>query len=310
MIVHRDYLWKIAFRLFMPQFIEFFYPEKYDEIDWVKGIEFLDKELNKLIPKSILKNRIADVLVRLYLKSGETVWILLHIEVQGYFDADFALRMHQMCYRIEDLFGVTPAMLCILTDDDPNFIPDHYERITWGSSHKTSFRTYKVMKNSPDKYLNPDSPISIIMEVAYNATTFKQNSDKNLVKLYLAIVKKLLTKGYSKDEVNVLFSFISGYVKFENEDYKRIFELKLDNMRGYETTEQLLENFFNPRKRLKLEKKWYIEQMVQDAKEKMERSVLLLLSNGIKAEIISQNLNLTLEEIKAIENKFKIKNIS
>ena len=38
-----DYLWKAVLRLFIQDFIKFFFPDKYDEIDWSKGVEFLDR---------------------------------------------------------------------------------------------------------------------------------------------------------------------------------------------------------------------------------------------------------------------------
>ena len=123
MNVGPDQLWKIAFRLLMQQFVGFFFSEKYDEVDWSKGIVFLDKELNTIQPESRPKNRIADVLVMLQLKNGDPLYIFLHIEVQGYFDVDFGLRVHQMSYRIEDKLGHSPVMLSIFTDDDLIFIP-------------------------------------------------------------------------------------------------------------------------------------------------------------------------------------------
>ena len=123
MTVGPDKLWKIAFRTMMPEFIEFFFPEKYDKIDWQKKILFLDKELQTIQPASRPKNRIADVLVMLHLKEGKPIWVLLHIEIQGYFDEFFGKRVHQMRYRIEDKLDASPVMLCIFTDDNPNFHP-------------------------------------------------------------------------------------------------------------------------------------------------------------------------------------------
>ena len=97
-------------------------------------------------------------------------------------------------------------------------------------------------------------------------------------------------------------------------------------MVDYETTEELLENFFNPEKRLLLQEKWFkedlrerfnkeIEEKVAQAKleaerehEKVERSILLMLSQGIKAEIIAKILELPIEQIGAIQEKYKDNN--
>ena len=101
MLIKRDHLWKTAFHTWMPEFIQFFFDDQYDAVDWSKGITFLDKELNAIILNSKPKNRIADILVRLNLKNNQKLIILLHIEIQGYFDKEFAFRVHQMRYRIE-----------------------------------------------------------------------------------------------------------------------------------------------------------------------------------------------------------------
>ena len=77
-----------------------------------------------------------------------------------------------------------PEMLCMLADNNPHFHPKQYVRQCWKLSHKTIFNTYEVMKNSPKKYVNPDSPISIIMEVAYNAIESKNKSGKSIMRLH------------------------------------------------------------------------------------------------------------------------------
>ena len=106
MRIDRDLLWKAAFRLYLKDFFYFFYRSYSRRIDWTRSPKFLDKELHKLYVQSDAMNRVADVLVRLYLKNGKPVWILLHVEIQGYTDGTFSFRFHQMRYRIEDMMGV------------------------------------------------------------------------------------------------------------------------------------------------------------------------------------------------------------
>jgi hypothetical protein len=77
-------------------------PDLYPEINFDKGYEFLDKELNKILPKSRTKNRRADKLIKVFLKNGKEQWILIHTEVQGYYDEEFSERMFTSFYRIYD----------------------------------------------------------------------------------------------------------------------------------------------------------------------------------------------------------------
>ncbi len=341
MIARRDYLWKASFRMFMPEFIQFFYPDKYDEIDWSKEVEFLDKELHKLHLKSKQKNRVADVLARLCLKDGSVLWVLLHIEVQGYFDEFFTLRLHQMRYRIEDLFGVNPAMLAILTDDNPNFTPEYYEVNTWGSANRTTFHSYKVMNQSPNDYLHPDSPVSIIMKTVYHSIKSQKLTDENKLDLYLPIVRNLFRKGFSKEKINLLISFIENHVNFANKENQIIFENKIEKMTKYETTQDILD-YFNPAKRLEKaeatiakmtiakekerlrlaqerqakeqerqakEQERQAKEQERQAKEKermrLEKSILLMLSKGIDADLVAETIGIPKSEVIDIYNKNK-----
>ena len=345
MNVGPDQLWKIAFRLLMQQFVGFFFSENYDEVDWSKGIVFLDKELNTIQPESRPKNRIADVLVMLQLKNGDPLYIFLHIEVQGYFDVDFGLRVHQMSYRIEDKLGHSPVMLSIFTDDDPNFHPKEYYVEKWGTTRRMTFNTYKVMDNPPSTYKDRHNPIAMIMEIVYESTQIKKSSDAEVMKAFVGLAKKLLLMGYPKEYVLLMKSFIEAHVKFGESKNYRIFENKLNNMANYETTEEIL-SFFNLEKRLedsqndvkqarlevqrerqaaererraakrerqekereRQEKEHERQEKERERQEKeheRERAVLVLLNKGFEQDVILSVFDITVEDIRAIQEKYK-----
>ena len=58
-----DSPWKDILEVYFPQFIKFFAPYAYQEIDWDKGYEFQDKEFQKIFPKSTTGRRYVDKLV-------------------------------------------------------------------------------------------------------------------------------------------------------------------------------------------------------------------------------------------------------
>jgi hypothetical protein len=318
-----DQAWKAAFRILMPQFVQFFFPQYFDDVDWEKGVEFLDKELNKLLSKAKLKNRIADVLVKLYLKSGETIWVLLHVEVQGYVEADFAQRVHQMSYRIEDLFGQNPAMLCIFTDSDPLFHPKEYSVSTWGSSKKTVFHTYKVLDNPPNPQIIPKDIVSIIMEIAYYGTQSKKLNDDTKINLYLPLVRRLYNEGYSREIVEIVLNFIEAHLKFADYKKERIFEEKKDIMAKYETTEDILAAVSYEKRALKAEAAIEIKSKEIEVKSKeieikskeieiaitkMEKGIFVMLNQGLSAEFIANSLDVTIEYVLSIQQKYKQEN--
>ena len=88
-----DSPWKYALKLFLQKFIEFCLLELALPIDWSRGYESLEKELQKIIPTAETGKRISDLLFKVWLKNGEEKWILIHLEIQGKKRDDFAHRM-------------------------------------------------------------------------------------------------------------------------------------------------------------------------------------------------------------------------
>ncbi|MBC7473089.1 MAG: hypothetical protein H7263_02265 [Candidatus Sericytochromatia bacterium] len=66
----KDEKWKNLISKFLKEFLSFFMPELYKQIDFDKGYEFLDGELNRIKIKSKSKNRRTDKLVKVYLRDG------------------------------------------------------------------------------------------------------------------------------------------------------------------------------------------------------------------------------------------------
>jgi len=85
---------------------------------------FWTKELEKVVQNAEIGKRLADILVKVYLKDGSEKWLLIHIEVQGYFEKDFAKRMFVYNYRIFDRYNKEVVSLAILADPLPYFRPD------------------------------------------------------------------------------------------------------------------------------------------------------------------------------------------
>lgn len=312
----RDLLWKLILRHLLPQFVKFFFPKKYDEIDWEKEPLNLDKELQTFQINSRPKNRIADSLIMLHLKKGGQMYIFLHIEIQGYLDDDFGLRVHQMSYRIEDKYGSNPVMLSVFTDDDPMFHPKEYWVETWGSGHLTFFNTYKVMEHHPNTYTDPEDIMSLIMETVYYSTQINKTSDDDIMKLFLPLVRKLLSKGYEKKYIYLVMSFIQAHVKFGNSENYRIFEEKIIDMEQYVEVEDL-ETFFDLESKLEHERQEKERERQEKERERQEkerecqekeRSVLLLISQNVKLELIAKILGVSVTEIENIQEKYKDNN--
>ena len=59
-----DSTWKDILEAYLPQFMEFFFPDAHAVIDWNLGFEFLDTELRQVVKDAELGKRFVDKLVR------------------------------------------------------------------------------------------------------------------------------------------------------------------------------------------------------------------------------------------------------
>jgi hypothetical protein len=113
-----DSPWKNILRAYFSDAIEFFFPDIADSIDWSVPPEFLDKEFQQLSPNAAIGKRYADQLVRVRLKGGKSLMLLLHLEIQARKEAIFEERMLVYALRIFDFFHVWPCSLAILCDSN------------------------------------------------------------------------------------------------------------------------------------------------------------------------------------------------
>jgi hypothetical protein len=70
-----DSPWKTILQTYFSEFISFFYPDLYADIDWTKPIEFLDKELLQVTRDASIGRRLADALVNQFWIYDFGFWI-------------------------------------------------------------------------------------------------------------------------------------------------------------------------------------------------------------------------------------------
>jgi hypothetical protein len=97
-----DSPWKEIIERLFPYFMHFFYADIAAAIDWSRAPEFLDKEFQRIAPRSGVGRHTVDKLVKIWLLDGAETWFLIHIEVQSQKDEAFPLRMYIYRYRIYD----------------------------------------------------------------------------------------------------------------------------------------------------------------------------------------------------------------
>lgn len=74
-----DNPWKTTLDRYFPEFMAMYFPRAAAQINWEKGYESLDTELQSLVRDAELGKRFADKLVRVKLISGEEDLIYAHV---------------------------------------------------------------------------------------------------------------------------------------------------------------------------------------------------------------------------------------
>src|SRR3978361_1790391 len=144
-MIKDDTLWKGILENVFDDFLRFFFDDADTLFDMEKGFQFLDKELEQLFPEEEGESpKFVDKLVKVFTKAGKEEWLLVHIEVQGYDDKDFARRMFTYFYRILDKYEKPITAIAIFTDTNKNFHPKAYEYDHLGTSNIYRFNTYKI----------------------------------------------------------------------------------------------------------------------------------------------------------------------
>jgi hypothetical protein len=143
--VDYDSPWKEAIDRYFEPCPAFFFPEAHAEIDWGRGYEMLDKELQPIVRRAEHGRRYVDKLVKVWLKSGEEQWLLIHIEVQAWKEGDFPRRMFVYNHRIFDRYDREVISLAILIDDDPAWRPSRFEYGRWGFRTSMVFPIVKLL---------------------------------------------------------------------------------------------------------------------------------------------------------------------
>ena len=87
---------KEALQLYFREFLAFFFPAVETDIDWDRGLEFLDKEFHQIVQGLIkdYQSRSVDKLVRVHRKNGKEELVLVHVEIQSQKTGDFCERMY------------------------------------------------------------------------------------------------------------------------------------------------------------------------------------------------------------------------
>lgn len=217
-----DNAWKDILDAHLEEFFAFFFPEVHADIDWTKPVEFLDKELARIVPQSLQGQAIVDKLVKVSMRGGETAVIFIHIEIQGYGDPEFEVRMLRYNLRLRERYGNAVVSLAVLTDSDPRYRPSAFEYRRWGFHLRMAFPVVKLLDYrglEKDLEMNPN-PFAIV--VLAHLARVDRPTVEGVYRSKWRLVKLLYQRGHGKQQIQDLLRFIDWILRLPKELEARI----------------------------------------------------------------------------------------
>ena len=204
-----DSPWKDALQIYFRHFQAFFFADIHADIDWSCGYEALDKEFQQIVRQAKRGKALADKLFKVWLLDGSECWLLIHVEVQGKYEALFPERMFNYNIAARRLYNQTIVSLAILCDEQPNWRPTSFEYGRWGCRIQLTYRIAKLLDfaNNMEALANSDNPFGQIVRAHLLAQQTRKDP-QGRQQWKVRIFKELLRGKWSKKDIRQLFRLL------------------------------------------------------------------------------------------------------
>ena len=218
-----DSPWKEAISIYFQDFMRFFFPDIHADIDWGRGFDFLDTELQQIKRETETGRRDADKLVKLWRRNGEETWVLLHVEVQSQAQSEFAERMYIYNSRLFDTYRRPVVSLAVLADERPSWRPHRYVRTLWGCDAILEFPIVKLLDYNVSTLGQNPNPFAAIVQAHQAAQMMAQDPESGYGNK-LALIKSLYQRGLSRQDIVELFRLIDWLIELPKTEDRRLWE--------------------------------------------------------------------------------------
>jgi len=211
-----DSPWKDALQRYLRHFLVFYFPDIAADIDWSRRYESLDKEFQQIVRRAKVGKRLADKLFKVWLRDGTERWLLIHIEVQGDYEADFPNRIFDYNVAVRQMYNQPVISLAVLCDDRPNWRPTSFTYGAWGCQMELTFRIAKLL-DANDVDLEASSNPFAMVTLAHKKSLETRDKPDSRRQWKVRLVRELLRGNWSKDDVRQLFRLIDWIMTLPEE---------------------------------------------------------------------------------------------
>ncbi|WP_044414309.1 RpnC/YadD family protein [Thiomicrospira microaerophila] len=279
-----DNPWKEALEYYFKDAMALLFSMVHQAIDWNQPPEFLDKELQKILAKAERGKTYADKLVKVKLISGEETWLLIHIEVQGEPEHDFAQRMFNYNSRIRQRYKKDVISLAILSDTSPTFKPQTYHYNALGFNLRMDYPVVKLLDFLPQRQslLTGENVFGLLVLAQLDAKLLKTPQERLSAKV--ALIRQLYERGYSKEQIITLFNLIDWMITLPKELVIE-FDHQIDAIEQEKNMQYInsLEDLYLERGKLE---------------GRLEQAIEMIREFNLSVEIVAERCHLSIKELK------------
>ena len=209
-----DSPWKDAIEHYFPEFMAFYFPDAYTEIDWTHAHVFLDQELRAVVQDAELGKRFVDKLIRVSLLNGDENWIYIHLEVQGTRQSEFAERLFVYNYRLYDRYRRPIASMAVLADEQKQWKPASFGYKVLGCKHSLEFPVAKLTDyhDQVEELLATDNAFALITS-AHILTQQTKRMNQKRYEAKLRLIRILYQRHWDKQRIINLFRVVDWLMK-------------------------------------------------------------------------------------------------
>lgn len=233
-----DILWKGLLEDTFDDFLRFVNPNADALLDLSRGVQFLDTELKQTFrpEKGIYrKARAVDKLARVFTREGREEFVLVHVEVQGQYQQDFARRMFQYYYRLFDKYNRRITAYVIFLESNTIVRPDAFEQEFMGTVLRYKFNVLKIADMKEEDLLVNENPFAMAVLAARSTEVIRgikntEERDARLMRYKLTLIRILLERNYPKTKISALLEFLIFYLTFENKELIPKFDFEVNSL--------------------------------------------------------------------------------
>lgn len=302
--IDHDRLFKELIENFFSDFIDLFFPEIYEQIDFNK-VQFLKQELFTDI--TVGEKHYIDLLIETKLKKEDGI-ILIHIETQANYQSYFAERMFIYFSRLYQKYRTRIIPIAVFSYDEIKDEPSNFQmEFPFIKVLDFNYYTIELKKKNWRDYIKSNNPVAaaLMSKMGYN--------EKEKVQIKLEFLRMITKMQLDIAKITLLTGFFETYLKLNIEEERQL-EKAINQLNPKEAEKMLeLTTSWHEKGReegimIGMEKGMEkgIEKGIEKGELKKAREMAKeLIKDNMAVELIAKYTKLPKEEVEQIKSGLK-----